>query len=138
MGWLTSQQLLYAVAVGQITPGPLFSTATFIGWQVAGVWGSVVATIGIFLPSFVFVALLVVIVPWVKRHANVQVFINGVTIASLGLMAGVLVDLGNDALVDVFTVLIAVFSLIVLLATKLNTTWLIGVGVVIGVVNYFV
>jgi len=138
LGWLTSQQLLDAVAVGQITPGPLFSTATFIGWQVAGVWGSVVATIGIFLPSFVFVALLVVIVPWVKRHANVQVFINGVTIASLGLMAGVLVDLGNDALVDVFTVLIAVFSLIVLLATKLNTTWLIGVGVVIGVVNYFV
>lgn len=138
LGWLTSEQLLDAVAVGQVTPGPLFSTATFIGWQIAGVWGSVVATVGIFLPSFVFVALLVVIVPWVRRHAQAQMFVNGVTIASLGLMAGVLVDLGNDALVDLFTVVIAGLSLSVLLTTRLNTTWLIGVGVAIGVANYFV
>lgn len=138
LGWLTSQQLLDAVVVGQVTPGPLFSTATFIGWQVAGVWGSIVATVGIFLPSFVFVALLVVIVPWVKRHVNVQLFVNGVTIASLGLMAGVLVDLSNDALVDPFTVVIAACSLGALLITKLNTTWLISAGVLIGVANYFV
>ncbi len=138
LGWLTSQQLLDAVVVGQVTPGPLFSTATFIGWQVAGVWGSIGATVGIFLPSFVFVALLVVIVPWVKRHVNVQLFVNGVTIASLGLMAGVLVDLSNDALVDPFTVVIAACSLGILLITKLNTTWLISAGVLIGVANYFV
>lgn len=138
LGWLTSEQLLDAVAVGQVTPGPLFSTATFIGWQVAGVWGGIVATVGIFLPSFVFVALLVVIVPWVKRHANVQLFVNGVTIASLGLMAGVLVDLVDDALVDPFTICISAVSLTVLLATKLNTTWLVGAGVIIGVVNYWV
>ena len=117
LGWLTSEQLLDAVAVGQVTPGPLFSSATFIGWQVAGVWGSVVATVGIFLPSFIFVALLVVIVPWVRRHSNVQLFINGVTVASLGLMAGVLVELTNDALVDSFTAVIALLSLVVLLAT---------------------
>jgi len=138
LGWLTSEQLLDAVAVGQVTPGPLFSTATFIGWQVAGVWGSVVATVGIFLPSFVFVALLVVIVPWVRRHPNVQLFINGVTMASLGLMAGVLIDLIDDALVDPFTVLVTVVSLSLLLATRLNTTWLVGAGVAIGIANYFV
>ncbi len=138
LGWLTSQQLLDAVAVGQVTPGPLFSTATFIGWQVAGVWGSVVATVGIFLPSFVFVSLLVVIVPWVRRHTTVQTFINGVTIASLGLMAGVLVDLVDDALMDPFTVAIAALSLMVLLVSKVNTTWLVGVGVVIGVANHLV
>lgn len=138
LGWLTSEQLLDAVAVGQVTPGPLFSTATFIGWQVAGVWGSVVATVGIFLPSFIFVALLVVIVPWVRRHPNVQLFINGVTIASLGLMAGVLVDLIEDALVDPTTVVITLVSLSLLLATRINTTWLVGAGVAIGIANYFV
>jgi chromate transporter len=137
LGWLTSQQLLDAVAVGQVTPGPLFSTATFIGWQVAGVWGSVVATVGIFLPSFVFVSLLVVIVPWVRRHTAIQTFINGVTIASLGLMAGVLVDLVDDALVDPFTIAIAAVSLMVLLISKVNTTWLVAAGVAIGVTNHF-
>ncbi len=137
LGWLTSQQLLDAVAVGQVTPGPLFSTATFIGWQVAGVWGSVVATVGIFLPSFVFVSLLVVIVPWVRRHTAIQTFINGVTIASLGLMAGVLVDLVDDALVDPFTIAIAAVSLMVLLISNVNTTWLVAAGVAIGVTNHF-
>jgi chromate transporter len=94
--------------------------------------------VGIFLPSFVFVSLLVVIVPWVRRHTTVQTFINGVTIASLGLMAGVLVDLVDDALMDPFTVAIAALSLMVLLVSKVNTTWLVGVGVVIGVANHLV
>jgi chromate transporter len=136
LGWLTNEQLLDAVAVGQVTPGPLFSTATFIGWQVAGVWGSVVATVGIFLPSFVFVSLLVVIIPWVRRHNSAQLFINGVTIASLGLMGGVLVQLVDTALVDALTIAIAVVSLVVLLASKINTTWLVGVGVVVGVLHH--
>lgn len=136
LGWLTDEQLLDAVAVGQVTPGPLFSTATFIGWQVAGVWGSIVATVGIFLPSFVFVALLVVIVPLVRRHKSAQLFIQGVTIASLGLMAGVLVELVDVALIDALTVSIAIVSLVILLATKVNTTWLVGAGVVIGVLHH--
>lgn len=132
LGWLTSQELLDGIAIGQITPGPLFSTATFIGWQVAGVWGAVMATTGIFLPSFLFVALLTVIVPWVKRHAVVQTFVWGVTVSSLGLMAAVLVRLIDDALVDWFTVLITVASLTVLLKTKINVTWLVIGGVAIG------
>jgi chromate transporter len=137
-GWLTSQQLLDAISIGQVTPGPLFSTATFIGWQVAGVWGAVVATVGIFLPSFVFVSLLVVIIPWVKRHATAQTFVHGVTVASLGLMAGVLLDLVDDALIDPFTVGIATVALMVLIATKWNATWLIAVGVIIGVGNHLI
>lgn len=136
LGWLTNEQLLDAVAVGQVTPGPLFSTATFIGWQVAGVWGPIVATVGIFLPSFVFVALLTVIVPWVRRHKSAQLFIQGVTIASLGLMAGVLVELVDVALVDFLTITTAVASLVILLVTKLNTTWLVSAGVVIGVLHH--
>ena len=133
LGWLTSEELLDAIAIGQITPGPLFSTATFIGWQIAGFWGAVVSTVGIFLPSFVFVALLFVIVPWVKRHASVQQFVSGVTVASLGLMAGVLIDLSDDAITDWFTVVVAVVSLSILLATRWNVTWIIAAGVVIGI-----
>jgi chromate transporter len=137
-GWITSEQLLDAIAIGQVTPGPLFSSATFIGWQVAGIWGAVVATAGIFLPSFVFVSLLVVIVPWVRRHESAQLFVRGVTIASLGLMVGVLVDLVDNALIDSFTIAIATMSLLVLIATKFNATWLIAAGVIIGIAHHVV
>lgn len=138
LGWLTSQELLDAVAIGQITPGPLFSTATFIGWQIAGFWGAMVSTVGIFLPSFIFVATLFVIVPWVKRHVVIQQFVSGVTIASLGLMAGVLVELTGDALIDWFTVLIALSALLYLLVTKWNATWIILTGVTIGIAKHLV
>jgi chromate transporter len=82
------------------------------------------------------VSLLVVIIPWVRRHNSAQLFINGVTIASLGLMGGVLVQLVDTALVDALTIAIAVVSLVVLLASKINTTWLVGVGVVVGVLHH--
>jgi chromate transporter len=137
-GWITGQELLDAVAIGQVTPGPLFSTATFIGWQIAGVWGAVAATVGIFLPSFIFVSLLFVILPWVRRHKSIQTFIGGVTVASLGLMAGVLVDLSGDAIVDWFTFFIAAVALVLLLRTRWNPTWLITVGVAIGIAKHFV
>jgi len=134
-GWLTSQQLLDAVAVGQITPGPVFTTATFVGWQIDGVAGAAVATIGIFLPSFVFVALLGRIVPWMRARPSARAFLQGVTVASLGLMAGVLVDLTDTAIEDVLTGALAVLALAVLVRTKVNSAWLIAVGVVVGAIH---
>lgn len=133
LGWLTSQQVLDAVAVGQITPGPVFSTATFVGWQVAGVWGAVVATVGIFGPSFVFVAFLGRIIEWLRRHPEGTAFLNGVTAASLGLMAGALVRLTSAALVDPLTVIVAVAALITLITQRVSTTWLVLAGVALGI-----
>jgi chromate transporter len=132
LGWLTSQQLLDAVAVGQVTPGPVFTTATFVGWQIDGPAGAAVATVGIFLPSFVFVALLGRIVPWMRAHDSPAAFLAGVTAASLGLMAGVLVELTDAAVVDAVTAGVAVCALAILAATRLNSAWLIAAGVAIG------
>lgn len=133
LGWLTSQQLLDSIAIGQVTPGPVFTTATFIGWQVDGILGAAISTIGIFLPSFVFVAGLSWIVPWMRSHSVAQSFLTGVTTASLGLMAGVLVDLANIALTDMFTVVVAMVAVLYLLRTKWNSAWLIAGGVAIGI-----
>ncbi len=135
LGWLTRQQLLDAVAVGQITPGPLFSTATFVGWQIDGPWGAAVATIGIFLPSFVFVAALGPIVRWSQRHHSARSFLDGVTAASLGLMAGVLVQLADVALVDASTVVVAVVALAVLVRYGINSAWLVLAGLVLGALH---
>lgn len=132
LGWLTTRQLLDAVTVGQVTPGPVFTTATFIGWQIDGAAGAAVATIGIFAPSFVFVALLGRIVPWMRTRPAARAFLTGLTTASLGLMAGVLVELTDAALVDVLTVAIAVIALGMLIRTRLNSAWLIGFGALVG------
>lgn len=132
LGWLTTEQVLDAVAVGQITPGPVFSTATFIGWQVAGVWGAVVATIGIFAPSFVFVAFLGHIIDWLRVHPRGARFLDGVTASSLGLMAGALVRLADAALVDALTVVIAMVSLLLLVTKRGSTTLLVVAGVALG------
>ena len=135
LGWLTGQQLLDAITVGQVTPGPVFTTATFVGWQISGVAGAAVATVGIFAPSFVFVALLGRIVPWMRARPTAKAFLAGVTTASLGLMAGVLIDLGDTAILDVFTAALAVVALAVLIRTKVNSAWLVAAGAVIGVAH---
>lgn len=132
LGWLTTQQVLDAVAIGQITPGPVFSTATFIGWQVAGVWGAAVATVGIFAPSFVFVAFLGRIIDWLRRHPSGARFLDGVTAASLGLMAGALVRLADAAFVDIATAAIGFVALMLLVTKRASTTVLIVVGVALG------
>lgn len=132
LGWLTSEQLLDAIAVGQITPGPVFTTATFVGWQIDGAAGAAVATVGIFAPSFVFVALLGRIVPWMRARPTARAFLTGVTTASLGLMAGVLVQLTDAAISDILTAAIAVAALAVLIGTKVNSAWLVAAGVAIG------
>jgi chromate transporter len=135
LGWLTSQQVLDAITVGQVTPGPVFTTATFVGWQVAGVAGAAVATVGIFGPSFVFVAFLGRIVPWMRARTVARGFLDGLTVASLGLMAGVFVELVDTALVDWLTIVIAVIALMVLVRWRINSAWLVAAGVLIGLIN---
>ena len=135
LGWLTEQQLLDAVAVGQFTPGPVFTTATFVGYVLAGVPGAVVATVGIFLPSFIFVALLGRVVPAMRRSPWTAALLDGVNVAALGLMAGVLVQLGRAAIVDWLTALLAIAAIIVLLRFKLNSAWLVLAGGIVGLLS---
>jgi chromate transporter len=134
--WLTAQQLLDAVAIGQLTPGPLFTTATFIGYLVAGNQGAIASTIGIFLPSFILVW---VVNPWVSQLRQslwTSYFLDGINAASLGLMAGVLYTLGNTTLVDPITIIIAVASAIALFQFKINSAWLVLAGGMIGFISY--
>lgn len=130
--WLTNAQLLDAVAVGQVTPGPVFTTATFIGWILRGPTGALLATVGIFLPAFVFVALSGPLVPLIRRSRLAGAFLDGVNVASLALMAVVSWELGRTAIVSWWTVALALVSLIVLLRTKLNSVWLVAAGAVVG------
>jgi chromate transporter len=130
--WITRTQLLDAIAVGQITPGPVFTTATFVGFQIDGLAGAVVATLGIFLPAFVFVGLIRPIVGWARRSPWAGAALDGVTAASLGLMAGVTVLLADDAFPDPFTVAVGVVALAVLLRWRVNPVLLIGGGAIVG------
>jgi chromate transporter len=132
LGWLSGQQLLDSLAVGQLTPGPVFTTATFIGYLLGGVAGALVATLGIFLPGFVFVALLQPIVRLMRRSAWTGDLLDGVNVGAVGLMAGVTVQLARTAFVDVATVLFAVGALAVLLRFKVNSGWVVLAGAVLG------
>jgi chromate transporter len=132
LGWLTDQQLLDAVAIGQVTPGPLFTTATFIGYVLGGTPGALLATLGIFLPSFAFVALSNPLIPRLRHSARVSSLLDGVNVASLGLMAAVAWQLGRASLIDPLTALLALVSVLLLLRFKVNSTWLIGGGALIG------
>lgn len=131
-GWLTDQQLLDAIAIGQLTPGPVFTTATFIGYLLGGVVGALVATAGIFLPSFIFVALSGPFVPRLRRSAAASAFLDGVNAAALGLMAVVTWTLARSSLVDAPTFLLGSVSLVLLMRFRVNTTWLIVGGALCG------
>lgn len=133
-GWLTDQQLLDAVAVGQFTPGPVFTTATFIGYVVAGVPGALLATIGIFLPSFVFVALIHPLVGKARSSHWAGPLLDGVNVASLGLMAAVTLQLGRSAVIDPATVVLALVSAVLLVRYKVNSAWLVLMGGVAGII----
>ncbi|CAA9331745.1 MAG: Chromate transport protein ChrA, partial [uncultured Gemmatimonadaceae bacterium] len=132
LGWLTERQLLDAVAVGQVTPGPVFTTATFVGYVLAGPAGAAVATVGIFLPAFVFVALSGPLVPRLRRSPTAGAVLDGVNVASLALMAVVAVQLGRTALVDALTVGVAAASAVLLLRFRVNSAWLVLAGAAIG------
>ena len=126
--WLTSQELLDAVAVGQLTPGPVFTTATFVGYVVGGHGGAIAATIGIFLPAFLLVGLVNPWVPKLRQSPWASGFLDGVNAASLGLMAGVTYTLSRAAIVDGLTGVMAVVSAIAVLRFKVNPAWLVLAG----------
>ena len=135
LGWLTERQLLDAVAVGQFTPGPVFTTATFVGYQILGVPGAIVATLAIFAPAFVFVALLGWITPRIRRSPTAGAALDGVNAASLGLMAGAAIRLADAAIVDPLTAAIAAVALAVLLWKRPNSAWLVAGGAAIGIAH---
>ena len=131
-GWLTNDQLLDAIAVGQITPGPVFTTATFIGYILAGGYGATVATVGIFLPAFVFVALSGWLVPRLRRSKTMGAFLDGINIGSLALMMFVTFELGRSALIDWLTIFLCLVSFVLLIRFKVNSAWLILGGALVG------
>jgi chromate transporter len=123
--WLTERQLLDAVAIGQVTPGPVFTTATFIGYIIGGVPGAVVATVGIFAPGFVYVALSGLLIPRIRRSRVAASMLDGVVVGSLALIGVVAWQLGRAAIVDVPTLVIAIVSTALLLRFRVNSAWLI-------------
>ena len=148
LGWLSDQQLLDAIAIGQVTPGPVLTTATFIGYVLGGPGAAVVATIAIFLPGFVFVALSGPVIPRLRQWRWTAAVLDGVNVASLALMAAVTVQLGRAALFDdpmrlfqspvavVVALVLAVVAAVLLLRTRVNSVWLVAGGAAVGVVAY--
>ncbi|MGO8950073.1 MAG: chromate efflux transporter [Ktedonobacterales bacterium] len=136
--WITDTQLINAVAIGQFTPGPVFTTATFIGYLIAGVPGALVATLGIFLPSFILVALVYPLGSRIRQSPWLSGFLDGVNVAALALIAGVLILLGRAALVDWLTIALAAVALVILLRFKINSAWLVLGGAVMGLAVHLI
>jgi chromate transporter len=132
LGWLTEPQLLDAIAVGQVTPGPVSTAATFVGYVLGGSAGALVATAGIFLPAFLFVALSGPLVPRLRRSAAAGAVLDGVNVAALALMAVVSWQLALAALVDLLTIGLAAVSLVALIRFRLNSAWLVVLGAAAG------
>lgn len=130
--WLTEAQLLDAIAVGQFTPGPVFTTATFIGYILAGIPGAIVATLGIFIPAFFFVAISAPIIPKLRQSKSVGVILDGINAASLALMAVVIFILGKTVVINILGLSIFVLSLVLLTKFKINSIWLIIIGGFLG------
>jgi chromate transporter len=133
--WLTEKQLLDAVAVGQVTPGPVFTTATFIGYLVGGLTGAAVATVGIFLPGFLLVAVSGPLIPKIRRSPLAGGVLDGVIVGSLALMGVVTWQLGRAALIDPLTIAIACVSAVMLLALRVNAVWLIAAAAIVGAIH---
>jgi chromate transporter len=138
LGWLTDQQLIDAVAIGQVTPGPLFTAATFIGYILGGTPSALLATLGIFLPSFIFVAISNPLIPKIRNSTWMSSLLDGVNASSLGLMAAVTVQLASSSLTDLYTAAIAILSLVLLLRYRINSTWLVAGGAITGFVISFI
>lgn len=134
-GWLTRQALIDAVAVGQITPGPVLSTATFIGWQMNGVTGAIAATIGIFLPSFVFVLVLNPLIPKMRKSKIMGAILDTVNVAAVALILAVCIEMGKDTITNWRTSLIAMISLVlVFYFKKFNSAFIVLLGAILGYV----
>jgi chromate transporter len=132
MGWITQKQLLDAVAVGQVTPGPVFTTATFVGYVLGGFQGAVIATLGIFLPAFFFVAISAPFLPRLRRSPIAGALLDGVNVSSLALMGVVTFQLARTAVSDWITLALAVTSAVLLIRFRLNSVWLVTAGAIIG------
>jgi len=130
--WLTTTQLLDAIAIGQVTPGPVFTTATFIGYLLAGVPGALIATAGIFLPSFILVAVGSYIVPLLRKSVIAGAFLDGVIVASLALMAVVTWSLGRGAVIDLPTALLTIVGAVALIRFRVSSLWLVLGGAIVG------
>lgn len=130
--WLTNAQLLDAVAVGQVTPGPVFTTATFIGYLLAGWEGAGLATFGIFLPGFLLVAASGPLIPWLRRSIVAGRFLDGVNVAALALMVVVTAQLGRASIMDAATLALAILSALLLIRFRINSFWLVAMGATAG------
>ncbi|HZO71668.1 MAG TPA: chromate efflux transporter [Ktedonobacteraceae bacterium] len=137
LGWLTDKQLLDAVAVGQFTPGPVFTTATFVGYLVEGWQGALLATLAIFFPSFVFIAIIHPLAATLRRSPWTSAILDGVNIAALALMGGVMLQLGQSALIDPLTWIMALAAFVILLRFQINSAWLILAGALVGVLRFW-
>lgn len=138
-GLLTRQELIDAVAVGQFTPGPVLSTATFIGWQLNGFSGALAATIGIFAPSFIFVAILNPLIPTMRKSKTIGAFLDAVNIAAVAVIVAVCIEMGKDTLTDWKTALIAILSIIAVFAfQKINSAFIVIGGAVLGYLLYLI
>ena len=138
-GLLSRGELIDAVAAGQFTPGPVLSTATFIGWQMHGFWGAMAATAGIFLPSFVFVAILNPLIPKMRKSAMMIAFLNAVNVAAVAVIAAVCIEMGRETINDWRTILIAVISLAVAFwFRKLNTAFVVIGGALLGYLLFLI
>ena len=132
-GILSKQELIDAVAIGQFTPGPVLSTATFIGWQLSGFWGAIAATIGIFLPSFLFVALLNPLVPKMRNSKMFSAFLDAVNVAAVAVIVSVCISMGKEAITDWRTIFIAAVSLLVVFVfKKMNSAFIVIGGALLG------
>lgn len=134
-GWLTSSQLMDAIAVGQFTPGPILSTATFIGYQLTGFWGAVLASVGLFLPSFLLVMILNPLVPKIRKSPTLGFFLDSVNVAAVAVIAGVLIKMSLETLTDWRSIVIAVISIAVTFGyKKINAMWAVLGGALLGYV----
>lgn len=132
-GILSKQELIDAVAIGQFTPGPVLSTATFIGWQLGGFWGAIAATIGIFLPSFLFVALLNPLVPKMRNSKMFSAFLDAVNVAAVAVIVSVCLSMGRETITDWRTIFIAAVSLLVVFVfKKMNSAFIVIAGALLG------
>ncbi|MCB8925874.1 MAG: chromate efflux transporter [Ardenticatenaceae bacterium] len=134
LGWLTQAELLDAIAIGQFTPGPVLTTATFVGYLIAGVPGAIVATLGIFLPSFLFVLLLNPLIPKMRQSVWLSAFLDAVNVAAVGLMVAVLINLGRQTLLNWQSILIALLALVASIRFKVNSAWIVLGGAILGYV----
>lgn len=134
-GWLTQQQLLDAIAIGQFTPGPVLTTATFIGYILAGLPGAIVATLGIFLPAFIFTGILHPIVPKLRKSKWTAGFLDAINASAVALMAVVTFSLGRNVLIDILPVAIFLVAAVLSLRYKVSTVWLVLGGAVVGAVG---